>query len=574
MKHTTRTVLALILGSGILSWGVGPSRPALFAPCALAITTTLEYEDARETNTLAVLRAEIAAAQPADYANVSNRAVNAVLTSELGSLETDPIWNAEKSGYATRVELIQKFEVQSEVYDQKFIQINRDLAAKQDALRFDSLPTEGSRNVVTSNGIKIAIDDAKAAVAAAYKPKQTAKTSPAAATTEAYQFIDSISQDTNGVITATKKTMRKATTSAPGMVQLNDNIDSTRTDHAATANALRIVAENADAAIDAANAAGVAATDAEAKATAVATAATNYTDSVAAPIWSYVLGDTVWFAVTNYMRTISGVAPALQLWEVRDGATNLIYSSTEEITNLIGKAVAPLATTQALHEVQAALPSKAWSRYQSATGADNPEPATVTIVSTPVVQLTGGGEWQPHTLAAGGTVWTLESNGLTSIGGTTNGYLVIRNTITGEEVFSVEERSFIPSVPVVDSFTPKPGGNGFVFSVYADARPTLYTATNLTDRVKVAWDAEGDDPNVIVNSWTNNGDGTWTVDVSLVVPSTSYYAYVGVSESTESIISNKRAVSFDGGVYVDGAKWRLGTTTINGVRVITAEAMP
>ena len=483
------------------------------------------------------------------------------------------------------LELQQHLESQSEINGQKFIQINRDLAAKQDALRFDSLPTEGSRNVVTSNGIKIAIDDAKAAtiaaVAATYKPKQAAKTSPSAATTEAYQFIDSVSQDTNGVITATKKTMRKATTSAPGMVQLNDNIDSTRTDHAATANALRIVAENADAAIDAAQAATIAATAAEAsarnantKATAVATAGTNYTDSVVAPIWSYVLGDRVWFAVTNYMRTISGVAPALQLWEVRDNATNLIYSSTEEITNLVANAVAPLATTQALHEVQAALPSKAWSKYQSATGADNPEPATVTIVSTPVVQLTGGGEWQPHTLAAGGTVWTLESNGITSIGGTTNGYLVIRNTITGEEVFSVEERSFIPSVPVVDSFTPKPGGNGFVFSVYADARPTLYTATNLTDRVKVAWDAEGDDPNVIVNSWTNNGDGTWTVDVSLVVPSTSYYAYVGVTESTESIISNKRAVSFDGGVYVDGAKWRLGTATISGVRVLTVEAMP
>ena len=412
------------------------------------------------------------------------------------------------------------------------------------------------------------------AVAAAYKPKQAAKASPSAATTEAYQFIDTISQDTNGVITATKKTMRKATTSAPGMVQLNDNIDSTRTDHAATANAVRKVAETADAAMDAANAAGLAATDAEAKATAVATAATNYTDSVAAPIWSYVLGDRVWFAVTNYMRTISGVAPSLQLWEVRDGATNLIYSSTEEVSNLVANAVAPLATTQALHDVQAALPSKAWSRYQSATGADNPEPATVTIVSTPVVQLTGGGEWQPHTLAAGGTVWTLESNGITTIGGGTNGNLVIRNTITGEEVFSVEERSFIPSVPVVDSFTPKSGGNGFVLSVYADARPTLYTATNLTDRVKVAWDAEGDDPNVVVNSWTNNGDGTWTVDVSLVVPSTSYYAYVGVSESTESIISNKRAVSFDGGVYVDGAKWQLGTATINGVKVLTVEAMP
>lgn len=87
------------------------------------------------------------------------------------------------------------------------------------------------------------------AAVANYKPKQTAKASPSAASTEEYQFVDTVSQDANGVITATKKTMRKATTSAPGMVQLNDNIDSTRTDHAATANAVRKVAELAQAAL-------------------------------------------------------------------------------------------------------------------------------------------------------------------------------------------------------------------------------------------------------------------------------------------------------------------------------------
>ncbi len=301
--------------------------------------------------------------------------------------------------------------------------------------------------------------------------------------------------------------------------------------------------------------------------------ATNYTDSVVAPIWQIVLGDRVWFAVTNYMRTVDGVAPSLQLWEVREGVTNLIYHSTEEMTHLIGKATAPLATAQALDAVRAAMPSKAWSRYQSATGADNPAPADVTIISTPVVQLTGGGEWTPHTLSAGGTVWTLESNGFTSISGGTNGYFSIRNTVTGEEVFSVEERSIIPSEPVNAAFEAKDGGSGFIYTVYADSRPTLYTSTNLAHRAKAAWDAEGEDPNVIVNSWTNNGDGTWTADVTLAVPTAEYFAYVGVHESKDTIISNKRAASFDGGVFIDGVKYRLGTATINGVRVLTAEVI-
>ena len=285
--------------------------------------------------------------------------------------------------------------------------------------------------------------------------------------------------------------------------------------------------------------------------------ATNYTDSVVAPIWQIVLGDRVWFAVTNYMRTVDGIAPSLQLWEVRNGVTNLVYHSTEEITNLIGKATAPLATTQALDAVRTAMPSKAWSRF-----------------STPVVQLTGGGEWTPHTLSSGGTVWTLESNGFTSISGSTNGYFSIRNTVTGEEVFSVEERSILPSVPVNAAFEAKGGGEGFYYTVYADTRPTLYTSTNLTSRAKAAWDAQGEDPNVIVNSWTHNGDGTWTADVTLVVPSVQYFAYVGVQESKDTVISNKRAASFDGGIVIGDAKYRLGTATINGVRVLTAEAIP
>ena len=56
-----------------------------------------------------------------------------------------------------------------------------------------------------------------------YKPLQTAKSSPSAASTEAYQFIDTVSQDTNGEITATKKNvsaMGAASSSAAGSAGL------------------------------------------------------------------------------------------------------------------------------------------------------------------------------------------------------------------------------------------------------------------------------------------------------------------------------------------------------------------
>ena len=50
-----------------------------------------------------------------------------------------------------------------------------------------------------------------------YKTKQTSVPSPTASDS-ATAFIDTISQDENGVITATKKTVQSATTSQAGIV--------------------------------------------------------------------------------------------------------------------------------------------------------------------------------------------------------------------------------------------------------------------------------------------------------------------------------------------------------------------
>lgn len=51
--------------------------------------------------------------------------------------------------------------------------------------------------------------------------------------------IATVSQDSRGKITATKKTIQSASTSQKGVVQLNDNINSTSTTEAATANAVK-----------------------------------------------------------------------------------------------------------------------------------------------------------------------------------------------------------------------------------------------------------------------------------------------------------------------------------------------
>lgn len=86
----------------------------------------------------------------------------------------------------------------------------------------------------------------------AYKPLQTAKSSPDSSGA-GIQFIDTITQDANGVITATKKTVRDAAFGIAGIVQLNNSTNSTSTTMAATPAAVRSVAITANDALSAAN---------------------------------------------------------------------------------------------------------------------------------------------------------------------------------------------------------------------------------------------------------------------------------------------------------------------------------
>lgn len=70
------------------------------------------------------------------------------------------------------------------------------------------------------------------------KTKQTAKTSPSASGTS-LAFIDSVSQNENGEITATKKAIQSASVSQPGIVMLNSTVVSTSTTQAATPSAVK-----------------------------------------------------------------------------------------------------------------------------------------------------------------------------------------------------------------------------------------------------------------------------------------------------------------------------------------------
>ena len=289
-------------------------------------------------------------------------------------------------------------------------------------------------------------------------------------------------------------------------------------------------------------------------------------------LWTYVYGESVWIAVTNYLRTVAGVFPSFELWEVRDGSTNRVYSSREEITNLAHKAVADCQTAcqSNINNAVSNPVNRAWSRYDSVTGEEAPE--GLTIIGTPAIQLSGGGTWQRYVSTGGSTFWTLQSNGLNPIfGGDTNGFFRVLDN-EGNPTFEVRKTDAY-LVPATPSGTGWSGERNFCVS-FASAdgtRPDLYVATNLAAS---AFIPIGDDPNITEVGWTQTGASgayTNTAEIVQAVAQPVLFLYGEVTVEGETAIVNSAPTRFDGGIIMGGVKYTLGTTTVNGKTVLTLE---
>lgn len=196
-------------------------------------------------------------------------------------------------------------------------------------------------------------------------------------------------------------------------------------------------------------------------------------ESNVSSMWYTLYGESCWLAVTNYMRSVEGVMPSFSLWEVRDDATNEVYSSRDEVTNRVAAALAPVMDDVA-DAAAAAESAKAWGRFQSADGT--PAPAKFTMVTTPYLMMTGGGEWEQHVVSGGGEYWVFTGAG--GVGGTEDGNfrLLDSNGATAMEVTAGSVQT-VGAVPA--SFSVSDGGGGtksVSFAVFATSAPTLYAA--------------------------------------------------------------------------------------------------
>ena len=206
------------------------------------------------------------------------------------------------------------------------------------------------------------------------------------------------------------------------------------------------------------------------------------------------------------------------------------------------------------------MPDKAWSKYQSATG--NEAPDGVTIVSTPTIQLTGGGEWYRYVDVASNSVWFLKSNGLHTFGGDTNGYFRILDD-EGNATFEVRKTDSYLVDAVASSVHFDADGN-FCVSFQSNVQPVIYTTATLEHPNFLP---EGEDPNVTV-TWTQSG-GVYTATLEQAVKGPSLFAYAKVEVQGETVIRNTVPTDLQGGIIVNGVKYNVGTATINGNTVLT-----
>ena len=279
-------------------------------------------------------------------------------------------------------------------------------------------------------------------------------------------------------------------------------------------------------------------------------------------LWTYVYGESVWIAVTNYMRTIGGIAPSFQLWEVRGGNTNLVYWSKEEITNVTADLMYD-CKTQMEASVAAVTNKFAWSAYQSASGERNPQPTAVTIVSTPSIMLTGGGEWYKCIDTGSSAVWVLKSNGLNTFGGDTNGYFRIVDDEGNAQFEVIKTASYeVGALATSTDFSPD---NEFqvTYNAQGNEHPFILATTDLG--TPFIQEENGAINSLGITTTWDKVDGNWRVTISQDERSSSLFVHAKMIVQGENVIKNNAPIDVSGGILCTDGVHKVRPVYTNGV---------
>lgn len=104
--------------------------------------------------------------------------------------------------------------------------------------KIETIKVNGTAQTITNKAVDIDLSG--------YKQTQQAVVDPSVGSDPTTEFIATISQDANGVMTATKQSVQDGTTEQKGIVQLEDAVDSDSTSKAATPNSVKRAYDLAD----------------------------------------------------------------------------------------------------------------------------------------------------------------------------------------------------------------------------------------------------------------------------------------------------------------------------------------
>lgn len=282
-------------------------------------------------------------------------------------------------------------------------------------------------------------------------------------------------------------------------------------------------------------------------------------------MWATMYGESVWIAVTNYMRQIAGTVPSLRLWEVRDNTTNLVYSSAEEIEHITTQKV-----NAAKSEIKGMIPRTAWGSYQS-SGEDNPSSNAVTVVNSPKIMLTGGGEWYRTIETGGRAIWVLKTNGMITLGGDTNGYFRVCDLEGNAQIEVVKTADQIVGAFASDHDFDGDGNFTVTFNASGSEHPKVSCALDLGD------DFEEEDDSGNINSlgitveWSKNGDGMWVATIHQDTHSPRLFVNGKRKVGGENLVRNNAPTALDGGIYINNVRYRIVPYSTGGKTYMTLE---
>ena len=162
--------------------------------------------------------------------------------------EEKPVSTATQTALDDKVDKVQGKDLSTNDYSNADKDKLTGIEAGAQVNKIETIKVNGTAQTITEKSVDIDLSG--------YKQTQQAVVDPSVGSDPTTEFIATVSQDANGVMTATKQRVQDGTTKQKGIIQLEDAVNSTSTSKAATPNSVKTAYDLANSKQDALEFAG------------------------------------------------------------------------------------------------------------------------------------------------------------------------------------------------------------------------------------------------------------------------------------------------------------------------------